>query len=156
VKRYFLRFDSGWLYIVAGCLLLWAAIVLPAKQELEHIQERVALIEEDREHLAYRIHEYESFIDQLIAQDANLITRVIQMQTSGAMRGEFVVYDPNAAKTPLQWLERKTAMPLRVIREGENPTLLEGLTSKDRRLWIAGFGGFALFVGLLQSPRQDT
>jgi hypothetical protein len=77
------------------------------------------------------------------------------MQTSGAINGEYVVFDPNAAKTPLQWLRRSTAREVIIVQSPQPPTILENITAQDRRLWVAGFGGLIVFVGLVQGPRRD-
>jgi hypothetical protein len=155
VRCLLLRFDSGWLFLIAGAVLLWAAIVLPAKKELAGLQQRLILIQNEHEHIEHQINQYQSFFDSLARHDPALLARVIKMQTSGYMSGEFVVFDPNAAKTPLQWLERRTAREPEVINSPEQPSKLEALVTDDQRLWVAGFGGLVIFIGLVQGPRRD-
>ena len=154
VRRIF-HFDSGWLYLFAGSALLWAAIVLPAKQELVSLQERLQIIQNEYDHSAKRIEQYQSFFNALTHRDPELMARIVRMQTSGAINGEYVVFDPDAAKTPLEWLQRRTAQQPVVVQSPKPPSILEDVTADDRRLWVAGFGGFIVFVGLVQGPRRD-
>lgn len=155
MNRITLKFDSGWLFLFAGCTLLFAAIVLPAKQELVSLQERLQIIQNKHSHITNRIEHYQSFFDALTNREPELMDRIVRMQTSGAINGEYVVFDPNAAKTPLQWLRRSTAREVIIVQSPQPPTILENITAQDRRLWVAGFGGLIVFVGLVQGPRRD-
>ena len=137
-----LQFDSGWLFLLAGSALLWAAIVLPANQELAHLQDRLKIIQLDHEHISKRIDQYQTFFDLIANRDPD-------------SNGDFVVFDPNAAKTPLQWLERRTARMPTVVKSPDQHSILENLTAGDQRLWVAGFGGLIVFIGLVQGYRQD-
>lgn len=150
-----LHFDSGWLYLLAGCGLLWAAIVLPANRELTQLQDRLELIEIDHQHMTARIEQYQSFLDLISKHEPDLIHRVTRMQTSGDARGDFVVLDPNAPKTPLEWLERRTTQTPTVVSSLDHQSILEELTAGDKRLWVAGFGGLILFIGLVQGYKQE-
>ncbi len=155
MNRTALQFDSGWLFLFAGCTLLFAAIVLPAKQELVNLQERLQIIQNEHAHITNRIEHYQSFFVELTNREPELMDRIVRMQTSGAISGEYVVFDPNAAKTPLQWLRRRTAREMLIVQSPQPPTILEEITAQDRRLWVAGFGGLIVFVGLVQGPRRD-
>jgi|TARA_B100000959_G_C14985551_1_gene625427 hypothetical protein len=154
VKRFFI-FDSGWLFLFAGSALLWSAIVLPAEQELESLRERLTSIQGEFDHISHRIDEYQIFYDSLANRDPALLERIIRMQTTGAIKGDYVVFDPNAAKTPLEWLNRRTSQEALVVQTRKPNSMLEKVTAEDRRLWVAGFGGLIVFVGLVQGPRRD-
>jgi hypothetical protein len=155
MKLHNLQFDSGWLFLLAGCALLWAAIVLPANQELSHLQDRLKIIQLDHEHMSKSIDQYQTFFDLIANRDPDLMLRVIQMQTNGNSNGNFVVLDPNAAKTPVEWLERRTSQMPTVVKSPDQHSMLENLTAGDQRLWVAGFGGLIVFIGLLQGYKQD-
>ncbi len=155
MKRSF-HFDSGWLFLLAGSALLWAAIVLPAKQELISLQERLQFIQNEYAHSTNRIDQYQSFLNALTNRDPELMERIVRMQTSGAINGDYVVFDPNAAKTPLDWLKRRTVQQPVAVHSQKPPSVLEQATAEDRRLWVAGFGGLIVFVGLVQGPRRDN
>ena len=150
MRNFLLKFDIGWFYLCAGCLLLWAAIVLPPTQELESLQERLTIIQQEHETMTYQIDQFQLFYDALSAREPELIKRVVHMQTNGDAKGDFVVFDPNAAKTPLEWVKRRTAQPLTIVPTPEKDSMLEILIAGDQRLWVAGLGGLILFVGLVQ------
>ena len=154
MHRFRCNIDSGWLYLLAGSILLWAAIVLPAKQELASLQEKLEIIESEDGDIARRIVEYQSFLDALIGGDAQLLQRVIKMQRAGEAKGDFIVFDPNAAKTPLEWLRRRTISDEILIPSPEKASILVRMTGDDRRLWVAGFGGLIIFFGLVQSQQR--
>ena len=137
-------------FYLLDVLLLWAAIVLPANQELTHLQDKLKIIQLDHEHMSKRIDQYQSFFDLIANRDPDLMHRVIRMQTNGDSNGDFVVLDPNAAKTPLEWLERRTAQVPTVVVSPDKHSILENLTAGDQRLWVAGFGGLIVFIGLVQ------
>lgn len=155
MNRFQLQFDFGWLFLLAGCALLCAALVLPAKQELKSLKEKLNLIETDNDHLAQRIIQYQTFLDAMDRKDAQLLARVISMQTSGYPIDNFIVFDPNAAKTPLEWLQRRTTQEYHAVKEADKQSILVRVTGDDRRLWVAGFGGLIIFFGLVQSPRRE-
>jgi len=154
-ERLYIKFDTGWLYLSAGCVLLGAAIVLPPTQELDSLQERLSIIQHEHETMAYQIDQFQIFYDALSAREPELIKRVVHMQTNGDAKGDFVVFDPNAAKTPLEWLKRSTTQPLTIVSTPDKDSMLEILTAGDQRLWVAGFGGLVLFVGLVHGVRRD-
>jgi len=155
VKRVTLQLDSGWLFLFAGTVLLWAAIVLPAKQELVILQQRLQIIQNEHDHITNRIDHYHSFLDALTDRRPELIKRIIRMQTNAAINEDYIVFDPNAAKTPLEWLRRRTSQKAIVIQSPKPTSILEKITAQDRRLWVAGFGGLIVFVGLVQGSRRD-
>ena len=100
--------------------------------------------------MTYQIDQFQLFYDALSAREPELIKRVVHMQTNGDAKGDFVVFDPNAAKTPLEWVKRRTAQPLTIVPTPEKDSMLEILIAGDQRLWVAGLGGLILFVGLVQ------
>ena len=155
MKLHNLQFDSGWLFLLAGSALLWAAIVLPANQELIDLQDRLKVIQFDEEHMSTRIDQYQNFFDLISKHDPKLVDKVIRMQTNGNSNGDFVVLDPNASKTPLEWLERRTAQLPTVVGSPDQHSILENLTAGDQRLWVAGFGGLIVFIGLVQGCRHE-
>jgi hypothetical protein len=42
-----------------------------------------------------------------------------------------------------------------VVKSPDQHSILENLTAGDQRLWVAGFGGLIVFIGLVQGYRQD-
>ena len=155
VNRFQMHFDFGWLFLLAGCALLCAALTLPAKQELKSLKEKLNFIETENDHLAQRINQYQAFFDAMNRKDAQLLARVISMQTTGYPIGNFIVFDPNAAKTPLEWLQRRTTQEYTAVKKPGKQSILVRVTSDDRRLWVAGFSGLIIFFGLVQSPRRE-
>jgi hypothetical protein len=154
--RFLQQFDHGWLYLLSGLALTVAAIVLPAKQDLEALQEKREAIALDLADLEHQIGLYQSFLDELSQDNPLLQQRMIEMQFNKPSDGTPIVFDGSAAKTPLEWIELRSRRVRAYDIEQDRTSMLTALANGRGRLWLAGGGVFVIFIGLVRTPLRQS
>ena len=148
----FKRLDFGWLYLLCGLVLTVAAIVLPARQDLEDLTSKKVSITSDFQELEYRVGVYQTFLEDVQVGKSQLTKRLIEMQFNKSPDGASVVIDRSASKTPLAWVAQRAKRNRVLPMEVEQASTLSQFSFGQGRLWLLGFGAFAIFVGLIYSP----
>jgi len=148
----FKRFDFGWLYLLCGLVLTGAAIVLPARHNLDVLTSKKTTIASDLEELAYRMGVYQAFLDDVLAENPQLTKRLIEMQFNTSPEGSSVVIDRSASQTPLAWVAQRAKRTRVLPMESEQASILSQFAAGQGRLWLLGSGAFAIFIGLIAKP----
>ena len=155
--RFLTRFDIGWLYLFFGLVLTTAAIVLPAHHDLDALLAKKEIIISNADDLAYRVEIYTTFLEDATSGDPAFQQRLIEMQFNQSPSGSPVVIDTSAPSTPLAWVAERAKRTKVVPMQTVQASLLSQFSEGEGRLWLLGFGVFALFVGLVSVPiRNDT
>jgi len=144
------RFDIGWVYIVAGLLMVIVAIVFPSMIELDHLSSQANDSNQQLLERKVMFDSYSSFYDELKSEDETINKRVRQIQFNENAEGTPIVTDLAASRTPLQWIDEKVlaVMPFEVKTRKE--TFLTRIVAGSGRLWIAALGVFFTFIGCLK------
>ncbi len=146
------RIDFGWFYLTCGLVLSISAIVIPAHQELQELQAKKNVIQENLEDLEYRVEVYNSFLQDLNEDDPELRQRILDMQLNLQLQGTPVVIDTSASQTPLEWVAQRARRDRRVNMQVEQSSILSGLSTGRSRLLLVGAGAFAMFIGFIKAP----
>ena len=147
------KFDSGWLYLLCGLILTVSAIILPAHQDLKELAMKRVVIQNNVDELEYQIQVYKEFLQELQHENPELRQRIIEMQFNIQVSGTPVVVDSSASQTPLEWLSQRIRRDTEVPLISEQSSILSNLSSGRSRLFLVGLGVFAIFVGLVKSPK---
>lgn len=146
-----IRIEPGWLFLVAGVLLIAAAVLIPAHEEFEEVRwqrDRAAALEE---HRLARLENYRDYLDALDRRDPTLVQSLAASQLRQIPAGRTPL-------TELSSLESRNASvfpalepaPVRMPKLGRNESLLARLTRGDAsRPWIYAAGGFFVLLGIL-------
>ena len=154
---FFHRIDIGWFYVLCGLVLTVAAIVFPAHKDLQELQAKRTVIQQNVAELEYQIQIYESFLKDLYSLNPELHDRIYNMQMRVSPDGAIVVKDASAANTPLEWIAQRARRDRIVHFDSSEDSILTGLSSGRSRLYLAGVGVFAMFVGFIKShPTTET
>lgn len=147
--------DPGWLFLIAGVVIMGATIVIPATDSLAEArwQRERALTQERRRH--ERIENYERYLHALDAGDEQLALSLAASELNlipedreplpGLPRGEpdsatiFSALEPTA----IRWNERPVP----------DSILYRWTTDDRRRLWLIAGGALACLLGLLPPAR---
>lgn len=148
--------NFSWLYLICGLVLTVAAIVLPSHQDLHELQQRQQAILMDLDDLHYRIEMYQSFHNDLQKADPELLQRIVAMQFNEPVSGTPVVIDRSASQTPLDWIEQRSRRAKRLNGERGQVSAIASLAQGRGRLWLAGGGVFAIFLGLIHVPTRGS
>lgn len=150
------RFDAGWLYLVSGCALIAATVLIPATRDLREAQwhrDRALAVEQWR---SKRLENYSAYLDALDRGDESLALSLAQTQLNLAPEGKQALVDvsqdwPGDASV-FDALEPEFAP---AIRPQEASTLLGRLATGERsRLWLLALGGMLLLVGLMPAESE--
>jgi len=145
------RFDFGWLFLFCGLVLTVAAIVLPARHDLEELSAKRTTISNDLVELEYRVTVYQGFLDDVRAGKPELTKRLIEMQFNRSPEGRPLVIDKSASQTPLAWVAQRAKRVKALPMQTEHASILSQFAADHGRLWLLGCGAFAMFIGLMTS-----
>ncbi|MBC8309544.1 MAG: hypothetical protein ISR75_05525 [Phycisphaerales bacterium] len=133
-------------------MLTSSAIVIPAHQELQELQSKKNVIQENLADLEYRVEIYNSFLQDLHENDPEFKQRILDMQLNLQAQGTPVVIDTSASQTPLEWVAQRARRDRKINMQVEQSSILSGLSTGRSRLLLIGVGVFAMFIGFLKGP----
>lgn len=153
--------DPGWLFLVAGVILLSAVILLPAQADLDEAKLYLARVHAAEAHRAERLANYHRYLAAVNSGDDRVIRSLAAMQLNQAPEGQELLMpgdqgNPSGARDASVFgaLEPPTlVMP----QAAKNPSLLERWATDSRsRLWLIGAGALCLLIGLLPPARPSA
>lgn len=145
------RFDPGWLFLLAGLVLLGYTVVIPAQADLAEAQwqrDRALAIEKQREE---RLFKHERYLVALESRDPRLVRSLAasQLNLVPVSQGAIVeVEDP--ATSDVSVFPSLEPAPIRLpeLRLVES-RLARWARDDDDRLWLIVTGSVLVFIGLL-------
>ena len=148
------RLDPGWLFLMAGSVLIAATVLIPAADDLTEAQwhrERALSVERFR---ANRLENYSVFMDAVAREDRTLIESLAATQLNLAPADKRPMLDlaaglslrPSSASVfPALEPEFRPASPPKLPQ-----TLLHTWATDDhKRLWLIVVGAVCMLVGML-------
>ncbi len=147
-----LALDPGWLFVVAGLVLVASAVLVPASYDLWVMRTQLAHLEAREAHNDRRLAAYSRFISDVDRRDPQLVRRLVAAQLGQVPIGERpILVASTAQQTPMEWVE-STVEPVRAAVVPFPDSLLSRLTLGRKSLWIAGAGVMCIFLGILSAP----
>lgn len=143
------RIDPGWLFLIPGIVLLMAAVLIPAKDDLteaRHLRDRAYSVEDWHTQRLARYSAYLDALDQrdetvvrsLAASQLNMTTEEFEPVLSAGLRGGASVFPE--LEPPFTPLDPPTPPDTRLQRLASKP---------EGRLWLVGLGGLCVLIGLM-------
>ena len=152
LPRAAILFDPGWMFLIAGLVLVASAALVPATYDLWVMRAQLKHLEAQEQENATRLAAYERFIGDLAQADPQLVRRLAASQLNLVPRGERpMIVASTAQRPPLEWVEASVE-PVRAAVAPFPDSLLSRLTLGRKALWIAGAGVMCIFLGLLSAP----
>lgn len=148
--------DPGWLFLVAGMVLIAATVLIPAQKELEEVRFAVKRAEAAAAHRGERLGNYQKYLGDLRAGDISTIQSLAAMQLNQAPESlDVLVPSGDLPKRTASVFTALEPPPLVLPEKHEPPaSLLEQWATSDRaRLWLLAAGATCLFIGLLPPAR---
>lgn len=151
------RFDPGWLFTLAGLVVMVASALLPAERDLHELRQQLAALEFREAYNTQRLQAYDRFMKELAARDPALLRRLAASQLNLMPDDvEPLLMATSIESTVSDWIE--ATVPLESFQPTPPPdTLLTRLAEGPRRLWLMGGGAAVVFLGLVMgfsvSPR---
>jgi len=148
--------DAGWLFIVAGLMVIGATVLIPAADDLNEarfLRDRAALVQGHRDE---RLDRYESYLGALERHEPPLVMSLAasQLNQIPADKSPFLTsaYSATASASVYPALE---PAPLRMPeRHKIGSTLERWTTDPSTRLWLIAGGAVCVLVGLLPKARR--
>ncbi|MFM8818519.1 MAG: hypothetical protein ACKOHI_11715 [Phycisphaerales bacterium] len=145
-------FDPGWLFVVAGLVLVASAALVPATYDLWVMRTQLKHLEAQELENDRRLAAYSRFVNDLDRVDPQLVRRLAASQLNLVPEGERpMIVASTVARTPAEWVEASVA-PVRAATVPFPDSLLSRLTLGRKSLWIGGAGVMCIFLGLLSAP----
>lgn len=146
------RFDSGWLFIIAGLAVCAAGVLLPAQADLRALEDQLRLLQDEEARAYQRLAAHAEFIDQIDRHEPAIIKRLAATQLNLVPEGDKPVLLAAGETAPVtEWIDNTVVTD---IRPGhvEPASTLSAWAIGPKRLWLFGGGIMAVFIGLLISP----
>lgn len=145
------RFDTGWLFLIAGLAILAATVLLPARHDLALAEHRRDAAMAEVERREARITRYEAYLAALERGDPDLIRSLAAVQLNQIPEDARLLPGTPAITMldadPLPALE---PVAMRALPVPEPRSRLERWAVDDRaRLWMMLVGGLLMLVGVL-------
>jgi hypothetical protein len=145
-------FDPGWLFVVAGLVLVASAALVPATYDLWVMRTQLKHLEAQELENDRRLAAYSRFVHDLDRVDPQLVRRLAASQLNLVPEGERpMIVASTVERTPAEWVEASVA-PVRAATVPFPDSLLSRLTLGRKSLWIGGAGVMCIFLGLLSAP----
>ncbi|MFO0963551.1 MAG: hypothetical protein U0625_11700 [Phycisphaerales bacterium] len=145
-------FDPGWLFLVAGLVLVASAVLVPASYDLWVMRTQMRHLDARETENYRRLEAYSRFVHDLESAEPQLVRRLAASQLNLVPRGETpLAVASSARQTPIQWVDA-TVQPVQPVVAPFPDSLLSRLTLGRKALWVAGAGAMCIFLGLLSAP----
>jgi hypothetical protein len=150
--------DPGWLYLLAGIVLLAATVLIPAADELGVVRnqrDRALAVEQ---HRVERLANYEQYLVALDGEEPSLVRALAACQLNQIPVNRTLILEtpelmPGATATASIFAALEPA-PLRLPdRRTPDSILFRWTTSDTSRTWLIAAGAFCLLMGLLPKSR---
>lgn len=151
-------FDPGWLYLVAGIVLLAATVLIPAADDLAAVRnqrDRALAIEQ---HRVERLANYEQYLVALEGEEPSLVRALAACQLNQIPANRTLILEtpelmPGATATASIFAALEPATLRLPDRRTPDSTLFRWTTSDTSRTWLIAAGAFCLLMGLLPKSR---
>ncbi len=143
------RIDPGWLFLVAGLLLIGASVLVPQEARLHDLRQQLGILERLEDFGERRALAYAKFIDQVEAGDPSVVRRLAAAQLRIVDDGYERIAEADSARAPVsEWIDASVPVPP-VEAMAPTDTLLYRWTKGRHQFWLGGLGAFSAFVGLI-------
>lgn len=150
--------DPGWLFLVAGLVLIAATVLIPAQRELEDVQHALTRARAAATHRSERLINYQRYLSDVRRGDESTIRALAAMQLNQAPEGtDVLVASGDIQSRTASVFTALEPAPL-VMPERDQPpaSLLERWATGDRsRLWMIAAGAMLLLIGLLPPAKPS-
>jgi hypothetical protein len=149
--------DAGWLYLIAGLLLMASGVLIPAGRDLEMALWRRDRVLRAEMHRLQRLTRYEAYLEALENRDETVLRHlaVTQLGLTPADR-EVVLLAGDGEPGDASVFASLEPPPLRLPEPELTDSLLARWANGDRtRLWLLAGSSVLVLIGLLPSTRAE-
>lgn len=149
--------DPGWLFLVAGIVLLSAVLILPAQEDLDEAKLFLARVHAAEQHRADRLERYQTYHAAVQRGEPQVLLALAASQLNQAPAGQELLVPGDAGTTHARdasVFEALEPPPLALPQRAAAPSMLQQWASEPRsRLVMIGAAALCLLIGLLPPAR---
>lgn len=154
--------DPGWLFLVAGLVLIAAVVLIPARRETQYAQHLLARAQAVQNHRAERIQRYEEYLHNIDKGDEATLRALAAVQLNKAPDGTQVLIPgepisersasvfPALEPPPMQLPDDPRPAP------NDRSTLERWATQDPTRLWLGALGILLVLIGLIPMSVRES
>lgn len=148
-------FDPGWLFLIAGVVLMSFTLLIPAFEDLEIARHNLKRMQAVEHHRIDRIARYQEYLAALERGDEGLVLSLAAMQLNKAPAGRGLLLPAGDISKRTASVFGSLEPPPLVLPERyvERSTLETLATAGPSRLVLLGFAGLCVLIGLLPPSR---
>lgn len=154
--------DPGWLFLIAGIMLLGSMVIIPAQDDLRHAQWLRDRAKAVLDHRTQRLDRYREYLAAVDAQEPSVVLSLAASQLNQIPSDRAPLPEPES--THAKSSKNGSAMvfpalePPPPVLPAEPPkvdsTLARWATGGESRLWMIAAGALCLLLGLLPASRR--
>ena len=151
VERPIDRFDPGWLFLIAGLVLLSFTVVIPAQSDLAEARwqrDRAVAIEAQREE---RLFKHERYLAALESREPTVVKALAASQLNLVPAGSGAIVevdDPGRSDASVFPVLEPAPISLPELHQVES-RLGRWARDRDSRLWLIAGGSMLVLIGVL-------
>jgi hypothetical protein len=143
--------DPGWLFLLAGVVILAATVLIPAKDDLDEARfylDRALLVER---HRLLRLEKYVSYLDALSRNDEGTVMALAAMQLNQTPDGNVLLVPTGDGSIPSQsvFAQLEPSVLNLPTRQVERSILERWCMGGTPRLILTAIGAMFVLIGLL-------
>ena len=151
--------DPGWLFLIAGLVLLTATVLIPAYDDLDDARLYLKRAQAAEDHRIARLERHRNYIDALDRGDEALILSLAAMQLNKAPLGTLLLQsggDPSTRSASVFPALEPPPLVLPTKQDTEQSMLHSLATGDLTRLGLIGFSSLCILIGLLPPTRRAS
>lgn len=147
--------DPGWLFVIAGVAMLAAALLIPARIDLQQMVDQRDRIRHNEYVVVERLERYDMLLSELERGEDVLLRRLALTQLNKLPEGEEPILVSGTFDLPItRWVDASINEPPPEPTPVPDSTLTE-LVSGENRLWVIAGSVFCVFVGLVLNTGEQ-
>jgi hypothetical protein len=150
--------DPGWLYLLAGIVMLAATVLIPAADDLAAVRNQRDRALSIEQHRVERLANYEQYLVALEGEEPSLVRALAACQLNQIPANRTLILEtpelmPGATATASIFAALEPAALRLPDRRTPDSVLFRWTTSDASRTWLIAAGAFCLLMGLLPKSR---
>jgi len=146
-----LSFDPGWFFLIAGLILITAAVLIPPTDDLTSLTNQRHLLLTNEQHSIDQLEAYSNFLGAVETEDPDLVRRLSAADLNRIPESSIPIamIGSQLDVSIDRWIIDTLPNPNPIPTPPHNTSMLHRLCTGPYRLWTLATGAILTLIGLL-------